>query len=191
MLARRPRPGPRRRAVAFWGNLSFPVNRQAVDHFFRDVWRPYLADAGVAFVVIGPHAGADLHALAAAHPGFVLPGYVDDLFGYLDEIPVMVNPMVTGGGLKNKVLEAFAASKAVVTTRLGVEAFPEVTAEHCRVVDRPAAMAEAVLSLLDDAETGRALGERARELVERYYTWPAVGSAWSELLMNLGGVQLR
>lgn len=180
-----------RRAVAFWGNLSFPVNQQAIEYFVGQVWLPYLATADVEFVIIGPHADRTLQALAAQHQGVTLAGYVDDLFGFLRQFPVMVNPMVTGSGLKNKVLEALAAGLAVVTTPLGVDAFPEIGTEHCALADEPAEFAEAILRLLDDTMLRTSQATQARDLVREHYTWESVGARWSALLRKLGGVQLR
>lgn len=180
-----------RRAVAFWGNLSFPVNQQAIEFFVSQVWLPYLATNDVELVIIGPHADRTLQSLAAQHEGVTLAGYVDDLFGFLRQFPVMVNPMVTGSGLKNKVLEAFAAGLAVVTTPLGVDAFPEVGTDHCSQADKPAEFAGAVLRLLDDAAFRAHQVTKARDLVQEHYTWESVGARWSDLLRKLGGVQLR
>jgi glycosyltransferase involved in cell wall biosynthesis len=191
LLERRPSDVGQRRGVAFWGNLSFPVNRQAVHYFAAEVWKPYLAEYGVEFAIIGPNADAELKLLALNNPGIVLAGYVDDLFAYVDQYPIMVNPMVAGAGLKNKVLESFASGRTVVTTRLGVEAFPEIGPDHCCIEDDPAKQASAILHLLDDDRARQAMNERARQVVKKYYNWDVVGASWSALLRKLGGVQLR
>jgi len=191
LLARTSGSAPPLRAVAFWGNLGFPVNRLAVEHFYRDIWLPLLQPAGVRWAIVGPHADPWTRQLASEHPEIEVPGFVPDLFAYLDAYPVMVNPMRTGTGLKNKVLEAMAAGKAVVTTRMGVDAFPFSDRVHGRVADTPGAFAAAVLETLDDGEAQRHYGDQARELVRSSYTWEAVGGLWSSLLAKLGGVQSR
>lgn len=191
LLDRRPVRAEPRRAVAFWGNLSFPVNRQAIEYFIARVWKPYLAERNVEFVIVGPHADRNLQALVAAHPGVIMAGFVDDLFGYLDQYPIMVNPMVTGGGLKNKVLEAFATGLAVVTTSMGVDAFPEVDQSHCAISDDPAHQASAIMDLLDHPRRRQARVEQARQLVERHYTWRAVGANWSALIRDLARAAAR
>lgn len=185
LLDRRPAEVPSRRGVAFWGNLSFPVNRQAIEYFIARVWKPYLAAQNIEFVIIGPHAGRTLRAMVDEHPGVVLAGFVDDLFGFLDQFPIMVNPMVTGGGMKNKVLEAFATGRAVVTTSMGIDAFPEIEHGHCFISDDPGSQAAAIVDLLDHPARRIEQVARGRQLVERHYTWRAVGAAWSALIRDL------
>jgi glycosyltransferase involved in cell wall biosynthesis len=179
------------RGVAFWGNLSFPVNRMAVMWFYREVWEPRLRPQGVRWAIVGPHADAGIRDLAARHPEIEVPGFVPDLFGYLDRFPVMVNPMVTGAGLKNKTLEALAVGMAVVSTRLGVDALEVRDGEHALLADDPAAFGDAVLTLLDDARRRADLAAGARRLVRQRYSWEAVASSWSVLLEKYGGVQSR
>jgi glycosyltransferase involved in cell wall biosynthesis len=191
LLRLEPTTEPAERGVAFWGNLSFPVNRLAVDYFYRKIWLPWLQPAGVRWAIVGPHAGVALQAMANQHPEIELPGFVDDLFGYLARYPVMVNPMRNGTGLKNKVLEAMAAGKAVVSTSLGVDAFPFLDGVHGRLADDAGDFAAAVLELLDHPPQRQILIAGARDLVRSRYTWEAVGSLWSEILAYAGGVQSR
>ena len=176
------------RGVAFWGNHSFPVNQLAVDWFYREVWLPHLQPHGVRWTIVGPNAEPAITTLADRHPEIEVPGFVDDLFGYLDRYPVMVNPMVSGTGLKNKALEAFAVGKAVVTTPMGVEAFPVRDGEHCLMAEQPEAFAAAVRQLLDDEAARTGLAMRARELAADSYSWGTVGCLWATILFQSGGV---
>ena len=179
-----------RRAVAFWGDLAFDVNRTAVRHFYDDIWLPYLRDRGVGLAIVGRGAPDDIVAMAERHDDVIAPGFVEDLFGFLAPFPVMVNPMRTGSGLKNKVLEAMAAGKAVVTTSRGVEALPFVGGVHGLVADNPKEFADAVLTLLDRPEQRRGLVANSRRLVAEQYSWSGVSAYWSDLLAKYGGVHM-
>jgi len=67
--------------------------------------------------------------------------------------------MVTGSGLKNKVLEAFALGRAVVSNRMGIESIvgapPGV---HFRLAEKPAEFAEEILSLPEIFRREKTLG---------------------------------
>jgi glycosyltransferase involved in cell wall biosynthesis len=189
-LARPPAAASARRAVAFWGNLSFDVNRLAIKWFYRQVWLPCLEPAGIRWSIVGGNADAEIEAMARRHPDIELPGYVANLFDHVADYPIMVNPMQNGAGLKNKVLEAMAIGATVVTTGLGVDALPFEPGVHGVVVDEPAAFGQAIVELLDDDRRRLALADRARALVRSDYTWQIMGRRYADLLEAYGPSQV-
>jgi glycosyltransferase involved in cell wall biosynthesis len=179
-----PMPAPgRHRGVAFWGNLLFPPNAHALRHFMYDIYVPHLREKGVEVFVAGEGAPEWLRAMAAQDRNIQLAGFVDDLRAAVAPYPIMVNPMTIGSGLKNKVLEAFGLGLCVVSTPLGMEAFPLAREGiHCRVADQPAAFAAAVLALLDDEPARLAMRSAANRLLHEHYPWDVVGRQWNALL---------
>lgn len=176
-------PAGTRRGVVFWGNQAFAPNREALRFFVDEVFLPRLRDQGVEMCVVGADAPEWLVELAAEEPLVTLTGYVDDLRATVGRYPIMINPMRTGSGLKNKVLEAFGLGLVVVSTPLGVEAVPQARDGRDLVCPRSGAdFAAAVLELLDDAPRRDRLRRAAHDLVQRHYRWDAVGEAWRRLL---------
>ncbi|MDF2979303.1 MAG: glycosyltransferase [Actinomycetospora sp.] len=172
-----------RRGVVFWGNQAFGPNREALRFFVEEVFRPRLRDAGVELCVVGADAPDWLVELAAEEPLITLTGYVEDLPAIVSRYPIMVNPMCTGSGLKNKVLEAFGLGLVVVSTPLGVEAVPQARdGRHLACADHGESFADTVLALLDDAPRRDRLRRAAHDLVQRHYRWDAVGEVWRRLL---------
>ena len=90
--------------------------------------------------------------------------------------------MLIGGGLKNKVLEAFAMQRAVVSNALGMEAIHATPGKHYLAAETPRDFAEQTLQLLDDPALARRIGQAARQLVLEQYTWPAIARKMNDLL---------
>jgi glycosyltransferase involved in cell wall biosynthesis len=83
---------------------------------------------------------------------------------------------VSGGGIKNKVLEAFALEMAVVSTPLGMESIAgAVNGLHYVEASTPEEMAESVLALLKDPARRKTLGSKARQLILAQHTWRQAG----------------
>jgi glycosyltransferase involved in cell wall biosynthesis len=172
------------RSIVFWGNLDFPPNWTAVRFFYKRVFLPYLADAGVTWHLYGRSAGDHLREVMA-HPQVRVQGFREHLFDEIVGCGVMVNPMVEGSGLKNKVLEAFACGIPVVSTRLGVEALPVAHDRECLIADDPAGLAAAVLGLLDESDRRQHLVAAARQLVEAKFTWPTIGQRLGKIVTDV------
>jgi glycosyltransferase involved in cell wall biosynthesis len=180
-------PPGRRRGVAFWGNLAFGPNDEALRFFVEQVYLPFLAAQDVELCVVGHHAPEWLVDISRREPGIVVTGFVPDLAAAVDGYPIMINPMRTGSGLKNKVLEAFGLGLAVISTRLGVDALGEVgDDEHVVLADEPADLAREVLALLGDDGRQDRLRARAHDLVCTRYPWDTVGKDWRALLGGTG-----
>jgi glycosyltransferase involved in cell wall biosynthesis len=180
-------PSGSRRGVAFWGNLAFGPNCEALRFFVEQVFVPFLAAEDVELCVVGHHAPEWLVDISRREPGIVVTGFVPDLAAAVGGYPIMINPMRTGSGLKNKVLEAFGLGLAVISTRLGVDALGEVRdGEHLVLADEPADLAREVLALLGDDGRRDGLRTRAHDLVSTRYPWDRVGQDWRALLGGTG-----
>jgi glycosyltransferase involved in cell wall biosynthesis len=175
-----------RRGVVFWGNLSFAPNREAVRRFHDQVFAPWLSGQGVEWCIVGRNPEPWLVAEAARNPRIRLTGFVTDLYSLVSEYPVMVNPLYSGSGLKNKVLEAFALGLATVSTQLGIEAIEgAVAGTHFLLAESDELFARQVLQLLEDPRRCSELVAHARQLVTSRYTWSAVGAQWQALCEGL------
>ncbi len=176
--------GDRRRSIVFWGNLDFPPNWTAVDYFNREVFLPHLAARNVEWHIIGKGADESIRKLAQ-HPQIHLHGFVEDLFEEISSHGVMVNPMVEGSGLKNKVLEAFACRLPVVSTTMGIEAVGARPDEHYLVADDPAAFSGAVMHCLEDEDSAVAMTTAARLFVESHFEWGAIGKQFNQIVQGI------
>ena len=174
-LAPMPPPGTRR-GVAFWGNLDFPPNANALAYFIEH-HLPTLRAAGVELCVVGASAPDWLRELARREPLIELAGFVPDLRAAVTHYPVMINPMRTGSGLKNKVLEAFGLGLAVVSTPMGVEALSPVRRRRApgRGAGRRGLRVPPCFDLLADEPRRARLRAGANALLHRHYRWSEVG----------------
>jgi hypothetical protein len=178
-----PAPLPEDHCVAFSGNLEYHPNVAAVRFFAAQVWPALRArDPRLRWRLIGKNEQA-VARWVAGDPRIELTGPVEDALAELARVRVVVAPLLAGSGTRIKILEAWAASRAVVSTRLGAEGLPAAHGENLLLADSPGEILEAVLALLHDEVLRRRLGEAGKRLVEEQFCWPA---AWRNLEQWLG-----
>jgi glycosyltransferase involved in cell wall biosynthesis len=114
------------------------------------------------------------HAYADYAASLDMLGYVEDVREPLARYAVFVCPILSGSGVRVKLLEAFAAGIPVVSTTLGAEGLARADGEVCALADQPAAFAERVLALFENPETADCMAARARAEVEANWDMAAI-----------------
>lgn len=161
-------------AVLFVGSYTHHPNVEGAFWWMESVWPAvHRARPDARAILVGPGLGDErrraLEALGAA-----VTGRVDDLVGAYRGAAVFVNPIFSGGGMRGKLLEAFACGLPAVSTTLGLEGVEGASGTHFLCADEPAAFADAVIGLLAAEDRRAALGRAARVLVEERYDVRAV-----------------
>ena len=164
--------------IVFSGNLEYEPNISAVRFFRSQVW-PLLRERWpeLRWRLVGRNPQA-VAKYAHGDSRIELTGPVVDAVAELAKARVAVVPLLAGSGTRTKILEAWAAGRAVVSTTLGAEGLPGRDGERLLLRDAPESFAEAVSGLLADPEERLRLGAAGRSLLDREFTWPR---AWEAL----------
>lgn len=165
------------------GSQAWEPNRDGVRWFLESIWpRIREAQPDVHCTIAGADPPAWLTAQQDEH--LSVPGFVDDLPALLTESSVLCVPLRIGGGMRVKLLEYFAAGKAVVSTRVGAEGNLACHDEQLLLADEPEKFARAVVTLLEDAHKRRVLGDAARRLAEKRYSWDAIAEQFEQAYLK-------
>ena len=166
-------------AIAFSGNLEFPPNIAAVEWFGCAVW-PRLAEEfpKLEWRIIGK-GEPFVRGLVQGLPRVILTGPVDDAVRELAQAQVAVAPIWSGSGTRLKILEAWAARTAVISTALGAEGLQ--AGDAVKLAGSDDEFYRGLRELLtSNSERDRVAGA-GRGLYEQRFTWPA---AWRSLESN-------
>jgi glycosyltransferase involved in cell wall biosynthesis len=174
------------RSCVFWGRLDFGPNVQALEWFCRRVWPGLRREAPDArFTVYGFRPTGGVRALTG-RDGIELVPDLPDLRDEVARHQVVVLPFVSGGGIKNKLLEAAAMGKAVVCSPRACGGLRADGPLPLRVPRSAAAWRREVLALWADAAAREALGAAARRWVTERHGWDAAARAAAAGLAGAG-----
>ncbi|MEO6993807.1 MAG: glycosyltransferase [Lacunisphaera sp.] len=152
--------------VLFTGHLSHPPNVDAALYFLAAIWPQVLATVPAAtLLLVGLHPAPAISEVIARTKQVELIANVPDIRPYYQRAAVYVVPMRYGGGVRQKIVEAWAVGLPVVTTTMGAEGLEAVDGTHCWLRDDPAAFAQQVVTLLR-APAPREVLQDARTLAE-------------------------
>ena len=171
--------------IVFTGNMSWPPNEDAAEHFARDIMpavRNRIPDA--SFWIVGAEPSARVQNLASI-PGIHVTGTVADIRPWFWSAAVYASPLRFGLGVKNKILEAMALGAPIVATSRSLTGTPLIDRRHAMIADADAKFTESVVHLLSEPEYGNSLSREARRKVEAEYSWRRIAEAFEELYQEI------
>ncbi|HBG07893.1 MAG: group 1 glycosyl transferase [Geobacteraceae bacterium GWC2_58_44] len=123
---------------------------------------------------------------------FLLPGFRSDLQQVMHEVDIFMLPSFTEG-LPNVVLEAFAARKPVVATRVGgtPEVVQEGTSGFLTRPDQPELMASHLSALVADHGLREGMGHAGYAYIEEHFDFAAQTAAYERLYTDLHSAKKR
>lgn len=156
--------------VVFVGNYKFVPNRTAVEFLVQKiaplVW---LRNPDVRFCLVGSNPPEWLSGHTDTR--IEATGFVDDVRPYVSNARAVVIPMVTGTGIKNKLLEAWAARKPVVATPLACQGIPAIDGKNILVGKNADEIASAICRVWTDDNLSERLANKGNETVINEFAW--------------------
>ena len=163
--------------LLFVGGFGHPPNSDGVSWFVSEVFPRLLeADARFNLAIVGSNAGSDILALAGN--GVEIIGQVSDeeLTRLYERAGSAIVPLRFGGGVKGKVIEAFAKGLPVISTSVGVQGIVDPE-RLVFLADKPETFAAAILHAAKDRAAAYAKASRALIYLRQRYSVTALARA--------------
>ncbi len=154
-------------SILFLGSFNHLPNIQGLSWFLDEAWPRLLQLHGSVRLIIAGSGSSKALQAKLNHPSITMLGFVEDTHDLLQRCAVLICPVLSGSGIRVKLLEAFASGLSVVSTRLGAEGLADDKNLVCELADAPQEFAAAVVRLVTDESYAREMAARARAMVER------------------------
>jgi glycosyltransferase involved in cell wall biosynthesis len=157
---------PRGKAIFFFGAMDRPENYLSIAWFVERVFQPHLA-AEFSLTIVGARPHPSLEKYRSER--IVITGFVQDIRPYLEGSVCMVAPLLSGAGIKVKVIEVMSAGVPVIANEVAIEGIAAVDGKHYLHAETP----EEYLRVFDSIRAGsidlRALSNNAKKLIARSF----------------------
>lgn len=156
--------------IVFVGGYYHRPNQEGMDWFLREVtpcvdWSKYpqtqlkIVGLGWPTSYEGNFNGLTVH----------LTGYVDDLSEHVSRT-LMIVPLLTGSGMRMKILDASALSVPFVSTSVGAEGLNFSDGDTCMIADGAIVFAKALEKLMNDHSLREVIARKAHHLYKENYS---------------------
>lgn len=158
--------------MLFVGSFRHQPNAEALIWFVNEVMPEILRQRPQARLLIVGAEPPPMQDFPTYGGAVEIHGFIEDIRDAFREPAVFICPILTGSGVRVKLLEAFASGIPVVSTRIGAEGLARVDGEFCYLADTPASFAARVVDLFDHGATE--MTQRARHEVEKNWDTPTI-----------------
>jgi len=173
-------------SLCFIGALDWWPNVEGLRWFLHEVWVPFLAPSfpQLSFHIAGRNTPSWL--LRLKMPRVHVHGEVPDARAFINAHPVMIVPLLSGGGMRAKIVEAMALGRVVISTSIGLEGIAARHREEVLVADDAPTFAEVVHLCLEQKHDLPNIGRRARAFCIRHFDYMKTAEALIEAYERFG-----
>jgi polysaccharide biosynthesis protein PslH len=166
------------------GSMDWRPNIQGLDWFVENVL-PVVARnmPGIRICIAGRNMPGRFLRNRARN--LVVEGVVDDALKYQEDKAILVVPLLSGSGIRVKILEAMALGKTVISTSVGAAGIHAVHNESILVADNPEEFAAQICRCAASEPLCRKIGRNAREAATKHYGTAETGMQMKRFYQKL------
>jgi glycosyltransferase involved in cell wall biosynthesis len=167
--------------LAFLGKMDYQPNIDAVSGFVNNVM-PRLPQDYV-FKIVGAKPTPEVLGLASER--VLVTGFVEDPYAIVKNCDVAIAPMVSGGGIQNKVLETLALGMANIVSPLAALPMRDIRDnEHLVIANDVSDWVDSILEVTRNIEYRELLEVNGRNFIRENHTWNIAFSNYQQVLEN-------
>ena len=157
------------KGLAFLGGFKHPPNREGVEWFGAEVM-PLIEHEGIELSVYG--AAMD-HSFKAStrEQGINAVGYIDNLEDVYTKHRIFIAPLLSGAGIKGKVINALAYGIPTILTPVAAEGIGLRHGHDCLIARTPQEWGESIKKLYNDEALWKAISKASREYAEQQFSF--------------------
>jgi glycosyltransferase involved in cell wall biosynthesis len=165
---------PEQFSVFHLGSMDWMPNLEAVDWFLNNVYEKLIRHIPEIKIYL---AGKDMpqRIKEIANRNLIVMDRIEDSKGFMNDKSLMIVPLLSGGGMRVKIIEGMALGKPIVSTTVGAEGINYTTQKNILIADTPDDFISAIVKFKNDKEFCKSIGENARKLVEKEYDNKVIG----------------
>jgi glycosyltransferase involved in cell wall biosynthesis len=150
------------------GSMNWMPNEEGIRWFIDEVLPKTVEKVpGFVYHLAGRNMPEWLSTLKDSHVNVI--GEVPDAKAFVADHDVAIVPLLSGSGIRIKIIESMAMGKTVITTRVGAEGILYDEEVNIIIAENKAKMVEAIRSINENPQIAVKIGQAARKLIEETY----------------------
>jgi len=149
------------------GAMNWQPNREGMMWFLDNVWKSVADNPKVSLTLAGK-GNKDLFGNTNLKNVQILD-FVDNAQQFINAHDIMIVPLLSGSGMRIKIMEGMALGKPIITTTIGAEGIEITDKENIFIADTPKEMVQAIEFCITHVNKCEEVGKCAQKLIASKY----------------------
>jgi len=151
-------------AIFHIGAMNWLPNEESIRWFLDQVWPKVCAKLpGLKLYLAGREMPEWLQKLELQN--VIVVGEVNDATEFIQSKSISIAPLLSGSGIRIKIIESMSLGKAVISTSIGAEGINCTNGKNILIADTPDEFVNAIELLYSNPAKTKKIGENARNLI--------------------------
>ena len=150
------------------GSMDWMPNQEGIKWFIENVWIKLIKELpDLNFYLAGRNMPDWLKNIDIK--GIIMLGEVENAIEFLRSKTVMIVPLLSGSGMRVKIIEGMACGNTIISTSIGAEGINVTDGESILIANKPEEFIEQIKKCINDPVLCRSIGIQAKMTVANEY----------------------
>jgi glycosyltransferase involved in cell wall biosynthesis len=163
------------------GSMNWQPNKEGMRWFLEHVWKKAVEKHAHLTLVLAGKGNKEFFR-NKIYKNVQVFDFVEDAQQFMNKHDIMVAPLLSGSGMRIKIMEGLALGKPIITTTTGAEGIEISNRENIFIADTPEAMLQTIDFCVNNIEKCEEMGKNARKLIENKYAQNIISQQLIEFL---------
>lgn len=145
------------------GSMDWRPNEEAIKWFINNVFPELIKELPKIKIYL---AGKKMqhHFIKQSNRNLIVEGMVDDALSYQENKAIMIVPLLSGSGIRAKIIEGMALGKTIISTTIGIQGINCTNERDILIADTPDEFVRQIKKCAASEQFCRNIGNNARKL---------------------------
>ena len=164
--------------------MDWRPNIEGLDWFLEQVWPNILQlGSGITFHLAGKNIPKQYQIMG--DESFIMEGKVDNAIEFISRQHILIVPLLSGSGMRVKIIEAMALGKCIIATSIAAEGINYHHDRDILIADKSDDFYKQILRCFTEKNLINRIGDGAKKLVEKNHDQAKMGLSLFNIYQDL------
>ncbi|HXA03051.1 MAG TPA: glycosyltransferase family 4 protein [Cytophagaceae bacterium] len=175
---------PKPFTIFILSSLDWLPNQEAVLWFLKNVWTELIKEIPqMELHIAGKNTPDSFYQLKG--DSIIIHGFVNNSSEFMQQHDLMAVPLLSGGGMRVKIIEGMAQGKIIISSSVGAEGIHCEDGKNILIADSFEEWVSKIVAYFRQRQSYLQIGENARSLIAKEYSNEKVTSDYIEFYKEL------